>query len=464
MDFSGLPLGNYGDFRHIAFLASRGCIQQCVFCSSKVFWPGYRRMSGKRIFEEVLFHKKMNSEVGHIDFLDLMFNGDIKTLDWFCDLMLGSVLMGKISWTANVIIRPEMTPELLKKMKRSGCKHLIYGIESGSQRVLDLMKKRYRIEDANKVIRATHEAGITATANFMFGFPGEEEADFMQTLDFVKRNAAYLDRVYPSRTFCAIEEFSYLHTHLNEYGVKPSPPNHLYWESSDGKNIYPERLKRCEEFCELASSLGIEVGCGVQTSVELDRWFNLAHYYENKKDSENALDCYLKYRELEPNNEVVTEKIVGYAVEAEKDGDKSIISPGLLQRLEKALNTINSSDICGVGIQEPIRRIGREKSIAMIRIKQAENSKLNDLEFSKKQTVLYSTPKAFFIQASGPCNCNCVFCSRDNDYEMFDLEKYKKRFEEKMYIFLTGQNRLFLPARENFCYYLMAGISLIISI
>jgi len=265
MDFSGLPLSNYDDAGHIPFLASRGCIQQCVFCSSRVFWPGYRRMSGQRIFEEIAFHKNRDNELGHIDFLDLMFNGDIKALSSFCDLIINSELKGNICWVANVIIRPEMTPELLKKMKGAGCKHLIYGIESGSQKVLNLMKKRYQIEDADAVIRATHEAGIVVTANFMFGFPGEEEGDFIKTLDFIKRNAKYLDRVYPSRTFCALEEFSYLHTHLEEFSIKLNPPNHLYWESADNKNIYPERLRRCEEFCKLALSLGIEVASGVQT-------------------------------------------------------------------------------------------------------------------------------------------------------------------------------------------------------
>ena len=222
MDFSGLPLSDYDDSRHLAFMASRGCIRRCVFCSSSRFWPGYRSMSGKRIFKEIEFQKKqldgMNPDLGHVDFLDLVFNGDMNSLVKFCESVIESGL--KIFWTANMIIRPEMTFDVIGKMKRSGCKHIIFGIESGSQRVLDLMQKYYRLEDADRIVKQMHEAGIIVTCNFMFGFPGETGEDFQKTLDFIKRNARFLDRVYPSRTYCGIEEFSYLYDHLEEFGHK----------------------------------------------------------------------------------------------------------------------------------------------------------------------------------------------------------------------------------------------------
>jgi len=183
-------------------------------------------------------------------------------------------------------------------MKASGCKHVIFGIESGSQRIVDLMRKHYQIEDADRTIRWMHEAGITATCNFMFGFPGETDADFQETLGFLKRNAGFLGRVYPSRTYCGIEEFSYLYGHLEEFGIKPDPGNYLFWESADGTNTYPERLRRCREFSRLAASLGVEVASGVQTSVDLDELFNLSRYYELKQDYENSIGCQEKIRQL----------------------------------------------------------------------------------------------------------------------------------------------------------------------
>ncbi len=341
LDFTDLPLSNYDDLRHIPFMASRGCIQRCAFCSSRTFWPGYRAMSGERIFKEIEFHKrqlsKINPDFSHVDFWDLLFNGNMKSLNDFCDLM--SKIKLDIYWNANMIIRPEMDIGLINKMKEAGCEHVIFGIESGSQRVLDLMRKHYRVEDADRIIRCMHNAGITVTGNFMFGFPGETEDDFKKTLDFIKRNAKFLDRAYPSRTFCAIEEYSYFHSHPEEFGIMPNPPNHLYWETLDGKNTYPERLRRCEEFCNLASSLGIEVGCGVQTSVELDKWYNLGFYYEYKKDYQAAISCFLKYNKLDPANEVVSNKINFYNQESRNGNSEMGLGEDLLVGLERAVNT-----------------------------------------------------------------------------------------------------------------------------
>jgi anaerobic magnesium-protoporphyrin IX monomethyl ester cyclase len=291
LDFSGLPLSDYDDCRHLAFMASRGCIRRCVFCSSSAFWPGYRAMSGERIFREIEFQKRQlgetNPHLGHIDFLDLVFNGNMNSLVKFCESVIESGL--KIFWNANMIVRSEMTFDVIGKMKRSGCKHVIFGIESGSQRVLDLMQKHYRLEDADRIIQEMHGAGIIVTCNFMFGFPGETDEDFQETLDFIKRNAGSLDRVYPSRTYCGIEESSYIYDHLEEFGIKPDPGDYLFWESIDGTNTYPERLRRCREFSRLAVSLGIEVGSGVQTSVQQDEESNLLRYYKLKQGYKNTV-------------------------------------------------------------------------------------------------------------------------------------------------------------------------------
>ncbi len=404
MDFSDMPLSNYDDKCHIPILASRGCVQQCAFCSSKTFWPGYRHMSGKRIFDEIKFHKTRVKELGHIDFLDLLINGDMRALNILCDLMIDWETKENItiSWVANAIIRIEMTPELLAKMKKAGCKHLIYGIESGSQRVLGLMKKRYAIDDADKVIRATHEAGIVVTANFMFGFPGEEETDFAQTLEFIKRNASYLDRIYPSRTFCAIEEYSYLHAHQGEFGIAANSPNHLYWESVDGNNTYPQRLRRCEEFCALGEALGIEVASGVQTSVDLDRWFNLAHYYEYKKDIPRALENYLNYYEKEPKDKQITEKLLIYFEQMNNPDNSLPLEPGLFSRLKEAVEVINATKGDFSQVPNVFGRGGRAKSIALAKAEQRDNLKLNDAEYAQRKVALKSTPKAFFLQVSGP--------------------------------------------------------------
>lgn len=450
LDFSDLPFSDYDDSKHFPFMASRGCIQRCVFCSSRTFWQGYRAMSGERMFREIEFHKrkegKLNPNLGHVDFLDLLVNGNMRSLVDFCDLMASARL--DIYWTANMIIRPEMTQDVIKKMKEAGCEHVIFGIESGSQRVLDLMKKNYRIEDADRIIKFMHEAGITVTCNFMFGFPGETEKDFELTLDFIRRNSRFLSRAYPSRTYCAIEEHSYLHSHLEEFCIEPNPPNHLYWKSIDGKNTYPVRLQRCEEFCNLGFSLGIEVGCGVQTSVELDKWYSLSFYYECIKDYKNTMMCLLKYNKLDPLNEVISNKIRSYNKEFKKGSLDLELSGDLLIALEEAVGEKNRERI-GM-FNKTIAKLGRGHSVSLFKQNQKDNSQLNDKEFELRKIMLESSPKAFFLQAAGPCNSYCTFCSRGADYEFFKLSEHIERFNEKIGTFLQKAEQIILTGSGEF--------------
>ena len=313
LDLENFPLDKYNPpghlGKHISLMTSRGCVLNCVYCGPKAYWSGFRFMSGGRIYDEVKRHLQRYPEIEHIEFLDLEFNGNMKALNEFCDLMIAQPLKEGLRWHANIIIRPEMNLEVMSKMKKAGCHHLSVGIETGSQRILDLMRKRYGVEDAEMVLKSAHDALIHITTNFMFGFPGETKEDFNLTLDFLRRNARVIGTVYPSRTFCTIEPFSYLAGHMDEFGVIPNPHNNLYWESADGKNNYPERLSRCEEFSRLALELGVSIGLGLQTSLEQDRYYSLGYYYESKKNFKKAIDFFKEYLKLDPKNTVINKKL-----------------------------------------------------------------------------------------------------------------------------------------------------------
>ncbi|MCM8791912.1 MAG: radical SAM protein, partial [Candidatus Omnitrophica bacterium] len=103
--------------------------------------------------------------------------------------------------------------------------------------------------------------------------------------------------------------YSYLEKHLDEFGIIPNPINNLYWESKDGINTYPVRLKRAQIFSEFVSSLGGNVGLGLETSIEQDKYWNLGHFFESKNDFKNALGNYLKYLKLDTHNKYIKEKV-----------------------------------------------------------------------------------------------------------------------------------------------------------
>ncbi len=123
-------------------------------------------------------------------------------------------------------------------------------------------KPPYDLDVLGRVINDTHNAGIDARVNFMFGFPGETEEDFQQTLDFLKKNQSAFSQVHASETFCHIDPGTYLSAHLSQLGVSKKRFHPLYWESEDGKNTYPKRLHRHQEFCRLAVSLNIPLSSG----------------------------------------------------------------------------------------------------------------------------------------------------------------------------------------------------------
>jgi radical SAM superfamily enzyme YgiQ (UPF0313 family) len=284
-DFSGFPLELYDVQERLPIQASRGCVWDCRFCSSKPLWGGYASMSGERVFAELLAHKKRYPWKTHFEFYDLTANGDVRALGRLAELICEDRRVNGAAhffgWKINAILRPEMEPGLLACLRKSNCHDVIYGVESASPAVLKRMNKPFSISTAERVLRDTHAAGITTVGNFMFGFPGETEEDFQQTLDFLRRNHASFDRVYGSATFTSLEEGSALAARPEDFGIRrmvSGAQHHLYWETEDGKNDYLVRLDRYERFRRLAIELGIDAYKGIDGSLDEERARNVEQY------------------------------------------------------------------------------------------------------------------------------------------------------------------------------------------
>jgi radical SAM superfamily enzyme YgiQ (UPF0313 family)/MoaA/NifB/PqqE/SkfB family radical SAM enzyme len=288
-DLDNLPFPDYADFRddmasglyqdpaRLEILDSRGCINRCHFCSEWQLWRSFRSMGGKRIFDEIAFQMRLFPWVNHFYFIGSLLNGNAESLSDFCDEVIRIGI--KISWSGQAIVSPKMSKSLLEKMKKAGCVWLGYGIESGSQEMLDRMHKKLSLDVAEQVLRDTHDAGIMVQANFMFGLPTETRSDSQQTLQFLKRNRQNIDSVLASQSFCVIDKGTYIYDHPKEFGLVDRE-HHLFWEGADG-NTYPERFRRYEEFCGLALSLGLPETSGV---------------LRQKPDKQQLLNDYSVYR------------------------------------------------------------------------------------------------------------------------------------------------------------------------
>ena len=79
-----------------------------------------------------------------------------------------------------------------------------------------------------------------------------------------------------------------------------------------------------------------------------------------------------------------------------------------------------------------------------------DNSRVNDDEYNERKIILKSSPKAIFIQAAGPCNSSCVFCSRGLEYELFNLKSHRERFEKTLYPFISRADTLILTGSGEY--------------
>lgn len=97
-----------------------------------------------------------------------------------------------------------------------------------------------------------------------------------------------------------------------------------------------------------------------------------------------------------------------------------------------------------------ITKLDGRQNLSLSQQQQRDNSRINNEEFESRKIILESSPKIFFLQASGPCNSNCVFCSRGTNYEFFNLATHRSRFEDKLSNFLLKAEQIIFTGSGEF--------------
>lgn len=166
-------------------ITSRGCIGNCIFCSSPKMWGRrVRRRTTRNVIEEIEYlHNQY--DVKDVFFMDDTFTINRKWVTKFCRELVQSEI--DISWRCLGRV-DTVDLNLLVSMKQAGCYHINYGIESGSQKTHKIIGKGIRIEQATKAIRLTKKAGLFVGADFMIGFPHETTEDMQETFRFIKNS------------------------------------------------------------------------------------------------------------------------------------------------------------------------------------------------------------------------------------------------------------------------------------
>jgi radical SAM superfamily enzyme YgiQ (UPF0313 family) len=186
-----------GGERSLPFLTTRGCPFSCSFCGlSKMHELGRRvRFCPPKMAYEHILRIKTEFGINAINFQDDQFTLNrprlFEMLDMIKDLGIKFRCHGRAGYD---------NEEVYKKLSEAGCVQVAWGIESGSQEILNRMNKRVKVQDNYNVIEWAKKYGITSRAFIIIGFPGETRETLEETKEFIKR--ADPDQVFVSSMVC----------------------------------------------------------------------------------------------------------------------------------------------------------------------------------------------------------------------------------------------------------------------
>ena len=163
--------------------SSRGCTGRCTFCDRRIFGRHLRAHSAEYVIRMII---ELRDRFG---IRDIQFEDDNlmvfrKRLFELCDAFEQRKL--GVSWSCQARVDMVM-PETLQRMKQAGCWMILYGVESGSQKILDIMAKGITIEKIERAIALTHKAGIQCKGFFITGFLGETKETLRESYEFIRR-------------------------------------------------------------------------------------------------------------------------------------------------------------------------------------------------------------------------------------------------------------------------------------
>jgi radical SAM superfamily enzyme YgiQ (UPF0313 family) len=169
------------------FTTQRGCPFPCTFCAARMYDQLYassdttrygRRRSHANVLAE-LAALRSAGPLNYVVFLDDTFTIQHRWVHEFCRVY-GREFAVPFSLNARV---ETVTQGMLAELAAAGCQHIVYGVESGSERVRrEIMQRHASNERFREVFRWTREAGIMATANYILGTPGESRAEMAETI------------------------------------------------------------------------------------------------------------------------------------------------------------------------------------------------------------------------------------------------------------------------------------------
>jgi radical SAM superfamily enzyme YgiQ (UPF0313 family) len=234
-DFTDLNLSSYFNPEPVVpVIFSRGCRwRKCRFCAHNLSYSGYRQ---RDIVQFVDYLSKLNQQIGirHFYFADQYVDApDMK-------MLAEEILNRGLNIYFHIMGRPtnDYTPEVLQTLFKAGCRWISWGIESGSQRLLDISRKGTLVETIGNVIRDSHQAGISNLLMFIFGLPTSRDEDFDATMELIDDLDDSVDAV-TSSCFQLFDKTAFA-AQAKTFGLKIKGREKLF--SSEHGSVHSSRL------------------------------------------------------------------------------------------------------------------------------------------------------------------------------------------------------------------------------
>lgn len=258
-------LGGVDGGRTLPIHVGRGCPYLCTFCINTVIARKWRPLSAENVMKEINLLKE-KYKLTHIKFNDDNFFIDKNRVRKVCTEMKSMGLTWDASCRVDYFNPHYLDESFLKLLQESGCVALGFGIETGSQKILDLICKQTTVDQSIHAIKKCAEHGIVPVCSFMSGLPSETEEDLNKTIDLIMlffdicKDKISIHGPAPYRPYPG----SKLYNYAKSMGLK-EPESVREWASIDlfggffkGTNLpwvkNPEKLEKIEFYSMRAAT------------------------------------------------------------------------------------------------------------------------------------------------------------------------------------------------------------------
>ncbi len=268
-----LNLETYTPTQLSMVMTSRGCPYSCAFCASHNMWgKKVRFRSIENIINEINELKNVYS-VKNITFMDDSFTINRKRVKELCAALIEDNI--GITWSCLTRVNI-ISDEIIALMKKAGCTKVDVGIESGNQRILDLINKGITIEQIRKAAEILKRNKMYWSGFFMFGFPTETENEIFDTISFLKELKPNWANISIFTPYPGTE----LYKLSLEKGLINEPPDYTLYSHQNSNLRFTDRIPK-ERFYSLSRHILSEVHKYNSSSISLLKRALTRKYYKN---------------------------------------------------------------------------------------------------------------------------------------------------------------------------------------